>query len=42
MWRDLGLTKRDWDRTPHAVRTLLPAQQQQLRLMSIRFTAYEK
>ena len=42
MWRDLGITKRDWDRTPHAVRTLLLAQQQQLRLMSIRFTAYEK
>jgi transposase len=42
MWRDLGLTKRDWDRTPHAVRTLLLALQQQLRLMTIRFTAYEK
>src|SRR5215210_3787204 len=42
MWRDLGITKRDWDRTPHAVRTLLLAQQQQLRLMGIRFTAYEK
>jgi len=42
MWRDLGLTKRDWDRTPHAVRTLLLALQQQLRLMGIRFTAYEQ
>src|ERR687883_2117949 len=42
MWRDLGLTKRDWDRTPPAVRTLLLALQQQLRLMTIRFTAYEK
>ena len=42
MWRDLGLTKRDWDRTPHAVRTLLLALQQQVRLMGIRFTAYEK
>ncbi len=42
MWRDLGITKRDWDRTPPAVRTLLLAQQQQLRLMGIRFTAYEK
>lgn len=42
MWRDLGITKRDWDRTPQAVRTLLLAQQQQLRLMGIRFTAYEK
>lgn len=42
MWRDLGLTKRDWDRTPHAVRTLLLALRQQVRLMGIRFTAYEK
>src|SRR5215213_9815247 len=42
MWRDLGLTNRDWDRTPHAVRTLLLALQQQVRLMGIRFTAYEK
>jgi transposase len=42
MWRDLGITKRDWDRTPHAVRTLLLAQQQQLRLMGLRFTAYEQ
>ena len=42
MWRDLRLTKRDWDRTPHAVRTLLLALQQQVRLMGIRFTAYEK
>jgi transposase len=42
MWRDLGLTKRDWDRTPQAVRTLLLAQQQHLRLMSIRFSAYEQ
>ncbi len=42
MWRDLGLTKRDWDRTPQAVRTLLLALQQQVRLMGIRFTAYEK
>src|SRR5215207_2314386 len=42
MWRDLGLTNRDWDRTPHAVRTLLLALQQQVRMMGIRFTAYEK
>ncbi len=42
MWRDLRLTKRDWDRTPKAARTLLLALQQQVRLMGIRFTAYEK
>ena len=42
MWRDLGLTKRDWDRTPQAVRTLLLAFEQQVRLRGIRFTAYEK
>ena len=42
MWRDLGITKRDWDRTPQAVRSTLLALQQQVRLMGIRFTAYEK
>jgi transposase len=42
MWRDLGITKRDWDRTPQAVRTTLLALQHQVRLMGIRFTAYEK
>lgn len=42
MWRDLGLTKRDWDRTPPAARTLLLALRHQVRMMGIRFTAYEK
>jgi hypothetical protein len=42
MWRDLGITKQEWDATPQAVRTLLLALQQQVRLMGIRFTAYEK
>lgn len=42
MWRDLGITKRDWERTPQAVRTTLLALQQQVRMMGIRFTAYEK
>lgn len=42
MWRDLGITKRDWDRSPQAVRTLLLALQHQVRLMDIRFKAYEK
>ena len=42
MWRDLGITQHEWDATPQAVRTLLLALQQQVRLMGIRFTAYEK
>lgn len=42
MWRDLGLTKRDWERTSQAVRTTLLAPQRQVRLMGLRFTAYEK
>jgi transposase len=42
MWRDLGITKRDWERTPQAVRTSLLGLQQQVRMMGIRFTAYEK
>jgi len=42
MWRDLGITKHDWDRTPQAVRTVLLALEHQVRLMGIRFTAYEK
>lgn len=42
MWRDLGLTKRDWDRTPQAVRSSLLALHHQVRLMNIRFSAYEQ
>ncbi len=42
MWRDLGITKHDWDATPQAVRTILLALQHQVRLMGMRFTAYEK
>lgn len=42
MWRDLGLTKRDWERTPPAVRTAVLALEHQVRLMGIRFTAYEQ
>jgi transposase len=42
MWRDLGISEQDWAATPLAVRTALLALQQQVRLMSIRFTAYEK
>jgi transposase len=42
MWRDLGITKQEWDQTPPAVRSVLLALQQQVRLMGIRFTAYDK
>ena len=42
MWRDLGITEQDWAATPLAVRTVVLALGQQVRLMSIRFTAYEK
>jgi transposase len=42
MWRDLGISERDWKATPPAVRSALLALQQQVRLMGIRFTAYEK
>jgi transposase len=42
MWRDLGISEQDWKATPLAVRTALLGLQQQVRLMSIRFTAYEK
>ena len=42
MWRDLGITKRDWERTPPAVRTAVLPLQHQVRLMGIRFKAYEK
>lgn len=42
MWRDLGITNRDWEQTSQAVRTVLVSLQQQVRLMGIRFTAYEQ
>jgi transposase len=42
MWRDLGITEQEWAATPQAVRTVLLALEQQVRLMGIRFTAYEK
>jgi transposase len=42
MWRELGISEQDWKATPLAVRTALLALQQQVRLMSIRFAAYEK
>jgi transposase len=42
MWRDLGISEQDWKATPPAVRTALLALQQQVRLMGIRFSAYEK
>jgi transposase len=42
MWRDLNITKQDWERTPAGVRTVLLSLQQQGRLLLIRCTAYEK
>jgi Family of unknown function (DUF6444) len=42
MWRDLNITKQDWERTPAAVRTVLLSIQQQGRLLLIRCAAYEK
>lgn len=42
MWRDLGISEQDWAATPQAVRTALLALEQQVRLMGIRFSAYEK
>jgi transposase len=42
MWRELGISEQDWKATPLAVRTALLALQQQVRLMGIRFSAYEK
>lgn len=42
MWRNLGITEQEWAATPQAVRTVLLALEQQVRLMGIRFTAYEK
>ena len=41
MWRDLGISEQEWAATPLAVRTVVLALQQQVRLMGIRFTAYE-
>jgi hypothetical protein len=42
MWRDLNITKQDWECAPAAVRTVLLSLQQQGRLLLIRCTAYEK
>lgn len=42
MWHDLGISEQDWQATPLAVRTTLLALQQHVRLMGIRFSAYEK
>jgi hypothetical protein len=42
MWRDLGISEKDWAATLLAVRTTLLALQQQVHLPGIRFTAYEK
>jgi len=42
MWRDIGITEEDWNQLPTAVRTTLLSLRQQVRLLEIRHTAYEK
>jgi transposase len=42
MWRDLGITEQEWEQLPAAVRTTLLSLRQQVRLLEIRHTAYEK
>lgn len=41
MWRDIGISEQDWAATPPAVRTARLSLQQQVRLMGLRFSAYE-
>jgi hypothetical protein len=42
MWRDLGISEEEWNQLPSAVRTTLLSLRQQVRLLEIRHTAYEK
>jgi transposase len=42
MWRDLGITEEEWNQLPAAVRTTLLSLRQQVRLLEIRHTAYER
>jgi transposase len=42
MWRDLGISEQAWKATPLGVRTALLGLEQQVRLMGIRFSAYEQ
>jgi transposase len=42
MWRDLGIIKQEWEQTPLSVRTALICLRQQVRLLEIRHSAYEK
>lgn len=42
MWRDLGITEQEWEQTPCSVRTALISLRQQVRLLEIRYSAYEK
>jgi transposase len=42
MWRDLGITYQEWEQTPLSVRTALICLRQQVRLLEIRHSAYEK
>jgi hypothetical protein len=42
MWRDLNITKQDWECAPAAAATVLLSLQRQGRLLLIRCAAYEK
>lgn len=42
MHRDFGISDEDWNSTPQSVKTTLTALAHQLRLLRIRFSAYEK
>ena len=42
MWRELGMSDQEWAATPQAARTLLLSLHHQLRLMSLRLSAYEQ
>ena len=42
MWRDLGISRQQWEHTPPAVRLLLVSLKQQVRLLEIRCAADER
>jgi transposase len=42
MFTDLGISAEDWEHTPQAVQTVVISLQQQLRLLQIRHTGYER
>ena len=42
MYKDFGISEADWNSTPQSVKTVVVALQHQVRLLEIRFTAYDK